>query len=71
MNETDQQTERPRPCEEIAKRRTPTDGLPYFCVKCKVGYPLFVKCLGTACKLESKASAALRTLDWQDMEPPP
>jgi hypothetical protein len=42
--------------------RTPTDGKPYYCVRCKLGFAEYMACEGVACKLESEASAEMRQL---------
>lgn len=42
--------------------RTPTDGKPFYCVKCKMGFGEYMACELPDCKLESEASAEMRQL---------
>ncbi len=46
--------------------RSPTDGQPYYCVKCSMGFGEFMACELPDCELESEMSAELRTLKWDD-----
>ena len=41
---------------------TPTNGKPYYCVKCKLGFGEYMACELPDCKLESHASAEMRQL---------
>lgn len=42
--------------------RTPTDGKPFYCVKCKMGYGEYIACDLPDCELESEASAEMRQM---------
>lgn len=40
--------------------RTPTDGKPFYCLKCKKGFSAFADCVRSDCKIESEESAEIR-----------
>ena len=42
--------------------RTPQDGQPFYCVKCKAGFGEYIACERPDCKLESQESAEVRML---------
>lgn len=48
-------------------RRTPYDGLPYYCSTCGVGFTGYLECEDTDCLLETLEQAADRVPD----APPP
>ena len=41
---------------------TPTNGRPYYCVKCGLGFQEYMACELPDCELESEASAEVRKL---------
>lgn len=43
--------------------RTPKDGLPYYCIHCKLGFQEFLACDDVVCQLESKETARARSHD--------
>jgi hypothetical protein len=45
-----------------AVARSPRDGRPYYCVKCKLGFGEYMACDRADCKLESEESAEMRKL---------
>jgi hypothetical protein len=40
--------------------RTPTDGKPFYCALCGLGWGEFMACEEVDCRLESEAEASLR-----------
>ena len=46
----------------MSKDRTPRDGKPYYCVKCKMGFAEYIACELPDCELESEASAEMRQM---------
>ena len=41
---------------------TPTNGKPFYCIKCNMGFQEYMACELPDCELESKASAEARQL---------
>lgn len=44
----------------MGTKRTPRDGKPFYCIKCRLGYGEYLACELPDCKLESEASAEAR-----------
>lgn len=41
---------------------TPTNGKPFYCIKCRMGFAEYMACELPDCELESEASAEMRQL---------
>jgi len=44
----------------VTEERTPTDGLPYYCILCGAGWTKYNQCERTTCILEAMETARAR-----------
>ena len=52
----------------VELERTPTDGKPYYCEVCGMGFGEYMACEMPDCKLESEEQAQRRAKNWNQLE---